>query len=507
MKFVKKYILLFAICISFTNSFSQIIDPTSISFVSINPYTNEVSVSWYKSESPNISFVRVHYIYDETTLVKAKTIQDIPVNLDDTLIFKTESLSIFPYEAIEVPLSFAADAYSTNGDNSTSLREYHTTMHCEASFQNCPSQIIISWTPYYGYEITVSKYQLVEITGTNTETVISEFPATTLQANIGLNNTANRNFFIRAIFNDCKGVIRSSTSNKATSISPILKFPTFINPENISVNADNDIEISFSIDTNTSFTNYKLYRAIGDENLYTLIDSSTIDNKNISPYTFTHSEAFKNDTILKYRLIAFDNCNVEIIRSISLTPISLKGIELEETKNLVQWSTPDNWTEGVSKYTLYRITNNTDETKIYEVANGTSFIDDLTNSYKVDSKICYRVEALQDKPILPNTSLSNTFCFQKDYKISIPNALNPYSKIKENTLFKPKYAFVSGPYSMKIYNRFGDCVFESTDIEIGWDGKIKDIYAPQGSYQYKITIQLPSGETINRVGCVNVVYN
>jgi hypothetical protein len=44
---------------------TQTIIPPDISFVTINPYTNEVSVAWYKSPSENILFTRIHYIYDE----------------------------------------------------------------------------------------------------------------------------------------------------------------------------------------------------------------------------------------------------------------------------------------------------------------------------------------------------------------------------------------------------------------------------------------------------------
>ena len=484
---------------------AQTIDPTDISYVSINPYTNEVTVSWYKSTSANIAFVRIHYIYDETTLVKAKTIADIPQNDDDTLVFRTDSMSIFPYEAQDVPISFACDAYATNGDNSTSLREYHTTMHCTSVFQTCPSQIQISWTPYFAYGLSITKYQLIEVTNTNTETVLSDFVSTTNSAIVPINSSSSRRFFIRATFTDCRGIVQSSTSNMVTCITPILFEPAFIRTENIQVNAENDITLTFSIDTATSYTKYTLYRSLVNTNNFVAVESFDLAKTEISPLTYTHIGGFIQDSTSYYKLVAFDNCSNQIRTSNTITPINLSGTAIDETHHLLQWTNADFWTEGAAIYDVYRITNEVDETKILS-ATYNSKIDDITNNYKVDSKICYRVEAKQNRDSLPFTSISNTFCFEKDYRIVIPNALNPFSSIAENTVFKPKYAFVSGSYSMKIYTRTGDCIFETSNIETGWDGKIKGNYAPQGSYQYKIVIHLPTGEVIDRVGSISLVY-
>ena len=117
---------------SFLSLFAEEIDPTDISYVSVNPYTNEVTISWYKSESANIAYARILYIYDETTLIKGKGFVDIVGNEDVTYKFKTDTIDKFSYNPDERVISLAVDAYSENGNNSTSLREYHTTMLASA---------------------------------------------------------------------------------------------------------------------------------------------------------------------------------------------------------------------------------------------------------------------------------------------------------------------------------------------------------------------------------------
>jgi hypothetical protein len=94
------------------------------------------------------------------------------------LFFKTDSIAIFPIEAQDAPLSFAVDAYATNGDNSTSLREFHTTMNAKISIEKCPSQLTLTWTPYIGYNVTIDSYVIIEVDETNNEHTLYSLQST-----------------------------------------------------------------------------------------------------------------------------------------------------------------------------------------------------------------------------------------------------------------------------------------------------------------------------------------
>jgi gliding motility-associated-like protein len=41
---------------------------------------------------------------------------------------------------------------------------------------------------------------------------------------------------------------------------------------------------------------------------------------------------------------------------------------------------------------------------------------------------------------------------------------------------------------MQIFNRWGEAVFETNDVERYWDGRLNNTDAPQGVYAYIVTI-------------------
>lgn len=501
---IQKTILCLFLCYTSVFTFAQEIDPTDVSYVSLNPYTSEVTVSWYKSESPNIKFARILYIYDETTLIKGKGIVDITGNEDNSFAFKTDTIAIFPYNADERPISIAVDAYSENGTNSTSLREYHTTMVSTAKTTVCPSQILIAWTGYYGYGITVEKYEIIEsINGS--EVVVKECLPSEKTCLINLNETAERFFYVRATFQDCRGTLQFSNSSMCSIIKPMPISPKFINAENISIDGT-DVAITFKYDTAADYKNYVVYKSEFDTNHFIGIDTITLDSNSSPIYIYHDTQAYKKDTLVFYKSAVFDNCGIKLIESQILTPILLTIREISDEQNMIEWTKNIPWNEA-SYYRIYMSENNESEQLVDSVTSNTyiyiDYIDDATHSFSR----CYHVESVNNFVTPSYISSTNSVCLNKDYKILIPNIFNPTSEIDENQIFKPKFAFITGEYSLKIIDRFGTTIFTSNNIEIGWDGKVKGKIAPTGMYQYSIQITLPNGENIDRHGVVHLIYN
>ena len=72
-----------------------------------------------------------------------------------------------------------------------------------------------------------------------------------------------------------------------------------------------------------------------------------------------------------------------------------------------------------------------------------------------------------------------------DFNIYIPNAFSPDNNNK-NEVYKvvgSKYVY---KFKMSIYNRWGEKVFETTNINEGWDGKYKGSACMEGTYLVKI---------------------
>ncbi len=77
----------------------------------------------------------------------------------------------------------------------------------------------------------------------------------------------------------------------------------------------------------------------------------------------------------------------------------------------------------------------------------------------------------------------------------IPNSFTPDGD-QYNQVFLPIFTYGIDPsnYSLEIYNRWGELIFESKNPTIGWDGTYgpDGIQCQNGSYIYKITIKVPS---------------
>jgi gliding motility-associated-like protein len=91
----------------------------------------------------------------------------------------------------------------------------------------------------------------------------------------------------------------------------------------------------------------------------------------------------------------------------------------------------------------------------------------------------------------------------KETIIDMPNAFAPGSGA--NTIFKPSKRGIVQLKSFNIYNRWGQKVFESTNIDKGWDGTFKNTPQPVGVYIYTIDAITDSGNAFTQRGNVTLV--
>jgi gliding motility-associated-like protein len=89
-------------------------------------------------------------------------------------------------------------------------------------------------------------------------------------------------------------------------------------------------------------------------------------------------------------------------------------------------------------------------------------------------------------------------------EIYIPNTFTPNGDGK-NEWFKA-YGNVIAGITMKVFNQWGEGIYETRDMATGWDGTHKGKRQPQGVYYYVIRIRLTDGNEIVRKGSVNLVY-
>ena len=102
------------------------------------------------------------------------------------------------------------------------------------------------------------------------------------------------------------------------------------------------------------------------------------------------------------------------------------------------------------------------------------------------------------------TSMSNTTEVVPYMNVYIPNTFTPNGDGLNDTFGIHGEAIRE--FSMQVYNRWGQVIFESAGIEDRWDGKHEGNQVPQGSYVYHFTAKGITGSSTSRNGTVNVIY-
>ena len=107
-----------------------------------------------------------------------------------------------------------------------------------------------------------------------------------------------------------------------------------------------------------------------------------------------------------------------------------------------------------------------------------------------------------------------TILITADADIVFPNAFTPNEEggtggsydinSLTNDVFFP---FTSGveEYSLQIFNRWGELIFESTDVKMGWDGYYRGKLCQLGVYVWKAKVKLNNGKLYNKMGDVTLM--
>ncbi|MFN8243525.1 MAG: gliding motility-associated C-terminal domain-containing protein [Ferruginibacter sp.] len=88
--------------------------------------------------------------------------------------------------------------------------------------------------------------------------------------------------------------------------------------------------------------------------------------------------------------------------------------------------------------------------------------------------------------------------------LSIPGAFTPDNNGK-NDVFRPIIGQDLRSFSMKIFNRYGELLFESHDPAYGWDGNSHGVPQKAGTYVYHLTVTNITGYTYDENGTVILI--
>ena len=238
---------------------------------------------------------------------------------------------------------------------------------------------------------------------------------------------------------------------------------------------DKIVDIIDSVVLQNDKFSFDLFYNLDESTNYNLLLNNSIDSTFLSSSSLINSKkVFKvSNNSLMNRCISLEKiykCSDQLIED-KICLIYLNAFQ-SKRGNEIEFN-------YVNEFDSIKIYKNENLIKtLYEKSN--LFID--SNGILKGYEYCYKVVGFKEN----KKSISNIFCinsFNNFNPIPIPNAFTPNNDGLNDT-FKPFSSNVS-EYKMYIFNKLGEKVFESNDINIGWDGYFKGKII-QDSYVYKI---------------------
>lgn len=210
-----------------------------------------------------------------------------------------------------------------------------------------------------------------------------------------------------------------------------------------------------------------------------------------------------------YKITAVDVCNGASAPSNLGRSILLDVTKADEEQNAkLNWTPYIYWNEGVQEYRVERSISDGEFMLLGVTDSGHTEYIDKNLPVTCEKNIKYRVTAIRSQPEAFDSvhyaeSVSNEAMYTPDIRFFIPNAFTPDGN-QLNEGFHPTGAFYSG-YEMKIYNRYGQKVYDNNVCSNAWDGRYMDEQAQEGIYAYYITAFDMAGKSYQFNGTITLL--
>ncbi len=240
---------------------------------------------------------------------------------------------------------------------------------------------------------------------------------------------------------------------------------------------------------------YQIFRSENNGDFMMIAKGTSLPyiDKNLRPQVNKHC----------YYIVYQNTCGNQSPVSVTACAIMLAGTNVDNKSFDLNWTAYLGWENGVSDYELEIM----DETGVLvgppiSLGNtSTSYQDPITQNRQISQ---YRIVAISNDSF-PLRSYSNIIMVDIPLQVFVPNSFTPNNDGLNDT-FTAKGLFIK-EYSMEIYSRWGELLYHTKDLELGWNGVYKGSLIPEDTYVYKIRATDPRGRSITKNGTVHLLRN
>jgi gliding motility-associated-like protein len=466
--------------------------PTLLS-VGIDTATNAISINWNQNQQPD-TYGYVVYTFDDSGFL---------VELDTVWGWANTSYSYFT-DLTQGPFSYSVAAFDSCYTaavpvtyQTSAKSPIQTTMKIESEVFMCEKKVLLKWTKYGGQ--SVQEYRIFaknngswdQVASTN-DTII-EIPV------IG---GANYCFTVQAIFSSGSRAFSDLTCFTV----PMPQQPSF-HYFKLATVENGAIELHDYIDESVGIQEI-IFQRLNYTNAYEIIANVPANSNNVF---FLDTIADEQEKPWQYRARYVDSCGNIGNPSNIVKTIYLSGVADEiRLLNFIQWTPYEGFDGSIVEYRIYRGPNGVfDSNPIAVVSSNQLSYEDDVSSVEFQGEICYRIEAVEALNFynFAEISHSNDFCFVYKPLVYIPNTFTPDGD-NLNDYFYPILTNIEPlEYNLSIFNRWGQVIFESSKLEMGWDGKIQasGLDATNDTYFYQVQVNDANGVQISKRGFVSLL--
>lgn len=470
--------------------------------VSVDDTTDRIELSWAPSNSTDVNS---YVIFHSATPVATWT----PIDTVWGRLNTTWTDDVNFSNAIN---NYRISARDSCGLASAMIIDYQSNMILTSTVDVCHLQVDLSWTPYVSMLSGLNHYEIMlSLNGGSYSTVVPFVsPSTTSYTYTGLVSGNNYRFLIKAVSN---GNLYTAISNK--NVFDFIVEPTndFVYVSGVSVKENKNIEITLNTSGDvTPFDFLSLYRAEDTPNNFAKI--AEIPFQGSATVSYMDYDLSVTKKTYYYRAYIHSDCLPEPIQSNTSNSILLTATGDAAHRNTLQWFNYDDnvpMTNNPASFIQRKMESDGDFVEMVSNivwASFNTYTDDVSELQYFGSDFKYKVGVNQSNNEFGYcpASFSNEVTLRQKPTIWIPNAFRPIGS--QNKVFKPINSFVSSDtYKFAIYNRFGQIVFQTTNPNEGWEGRLSNgDYAPAGIYIYVIEFIDTSDELFSTNGTVTLFY-
>lgn len=470
--------------------------PASIELDSLTVKQGKIKLGWTKHPNSGIKGYTIYYVDGGQTRKLDKVFGH------NNTTYTVNDPDIVPNANSE---KFRIGVFDSCGNESPVSTKAHSSIYLKSlNVDTCERTIDLDWTDYEGWEVgsyvVVAKPEggkpqsVKRLDGNTTSTTISS-----------LEGGKFYQVFVRAIRADGGGDLVSSSSNglgTQLGATDDLGFAYFRAASVV----DSQVSLRFAVENNSGLQNISVLKGPEPGELSTF---TTISPVRQSEYSIIDSVANPQVESRYYRIRANGVCQGRTVNSNIARNMLLEVRTVEDSIRL-RWRLYEVFNGGVDKYEVQRLTQAGDLENWETIASVPREQDTYQklNEFKEseERRACFRIRAVEGRNNefgYQESSLSNVVCLLNDANVYIPNAIVIGGK---NNAFNVRGQYIDyDASSMAIYNRWGEEVYQTNDLNNGWDGTKDGEAVPQGQYLYKVTIVGENQQTSTKSGTFTVI--